>query len=138
MRSEDWLGTRNSQSTSPCGGKRKYSFNGVPYRHPSSYSPHHSPTPSPQTSPRLSVTHETWLNNTNQYTNSAIVAAINALTTDNMDNMDGIPVKSRKTNVDLSPTMSLKVEPDEEEHGTVDLSPEDFFNRWMPFKKENF
>ncbi|XP_058878301.1 nuclear factor of activated T-cells, cytoplasmic 1-like isoform X4 [Acipenser ruthenus] len=135
---ENWLGTRNSRSTSPCGGKRKYSFNGVPYRHPSSYSPHHSPTPSPQTSPRLSMTDETWLNNTNQYTNSAIVAAINALTTDNMDNMDGIPVKSRKTNVDLSPTMSLKVEPDEEEHGTVDLSPEDFSNRRMPFKKENF
>ncbi|XP_041101672.1 nuclear factor of activated T-cells, cytoplasmic 1-like isoform X2 [Polyodon spathula] len=135
---ENWLGTRNSRSTSPCGGKRKYSFNGVPYRHPSSYSPHHSPTPSPQTSPRLSVTDETWLNNTNQYTNSAIVAAINALTTDNMDNMDGIPVKSRKTNVDLSPTMSLKMEPDEEEHGTADLSPEDFSNRRMPFKKENF
>ncbi|XP_058868736.1 nuclear factor of activated T-cells, cytoplasmic 1-like isoform X4 [Acipenser ruthenus] len=131
---ENWLGTRNSRPTSPCGGKRKYSFNGVPYRHPS-YSPHNSPTPSPQTSPRLSVTDETWLNNTNQYTNSAIVAAINALTTDNMDMNDGIPVKSRKTNVDH---MSLKVEPDEEEHGTVALSSEDFSNRQMPFKKENF
>ncbi|XP_041104487.1 nuclear factor of activated T-cells, cytoplasmic 1-like isoform X3 [Polyodon spathula] len=131
---ENWLGTRNSRPTSPCGGKRKYSFNGVPYRHPS-YSPHHSPTPSPQTSPQLSVTDETWLNNTNQYTNSAIVAAINALTTDNMDMNDGIPVKSRKTNVDH---MSLKVEPDEEEHSTVALSSEDFSNRQMPFKKENF
>ncbi|MGH0127514.1 UNVERIFIED_CONTAM: hypothetical protein FKN15_015178 [Acipenser sinensis] len=131
---ENWLGIRNSRPTSPCGGKRKYSFNGVPYRHPSN-SPHNSPTPSPQTSPRLSVTDETWLNNTNQYTNSAIVAAINALTTDNMDMNDGIPVKSRKTNVDH---MSLKVEPDEEEHGTVALSSEDFSNRQMPFKKENY
>ncbi|XP_066572150.1 nuclear factor of activated T-cells, cytoplasmic 1 isoform X2 [Amia ocellicauda] len=134
---ENWMGNRNSRPSSPCTGKRKYSFNGVPCRHPS-YSPNHSPTPSPQTSPRVSVTDETWLPNTNQYTNSAIVAAINALTTDGVaDLSEGIPIKSRKTTIDHSPSMSLKVEPGGEElHG--ELPQEDFSNSCLPFKKENF
>ncbi|XP_064409593.1 nuclear factor of activated T-cells, cytoplasmic 1 isoform X3 [Latimeria chalumnae] len=138
---ENWLTARNSRPPSPCG-KRKYSLNGGHYRQPS-YSPHHSPTPSPQTSPRVSVTEETWIDSTNQYTNSAIVAAINALTTDTtIDMSDCIPIKSRKTAVDHNSSMALKTEPVGEDHGiissTVDLSPEDFPGSRLPFKKENF
>ncbi|XP_039593155.1 nuclear factor of activated T-cells, cytoplasmic 1 isoform X2 [Polypterus senegalus] len=139
---ETWFTTRNSRPSSPCGGKRKYSFNGVSYRH-QSYSPQHSPTPSPQTSPRVSVTDETWSVTTNQYTNSAIVAAINALSTDSsVDLNDGIPMKSRKTHNDHSPTMSLKVEPGGDDGSTIpsplDLGVEEFQNSRMPFKKEHF
>ncbi|XP_058031246.1 nuclear factor of activated T-cells, cytoplasmic 1 isoform X1 [Ahaetulla prasina] len=123
---ENWLSSHNSRPSSPCN-KRKYSLNG----RQTSYSPHHSPTPSPQNSPRVSVTDETWLGNTNQYTSSAIVAAINALTTDStIDMNDGIPIKSRKTAVDHTPSMALKTEPSGDDQGTIspitDLSPEEF------------
>ncbi|XP_069476752.1 nuclear factor of activated T-cells, cytoplasmic 1 isoform X2 [Ambystoma mexicanum] len=123
---ENWLTAHNSRPSSPCN-KRKYTLNG----RQTSYSPHHSPTPSPQNSPRVSVTDETWLGNTNQYTSSAIVAAINALTTDGtMDMNDGIPIKTRKTTIDHTPSMALKLEPAGDDHGTIspnaDLSPEEY------------
>ncbi|KAM6967739.1 nuclear factor of activated T-cells, cytoplasmic 1-like [Aplochiton taeniatus] len=120
-------------------GKRKYSFNGAPYRQPS-YSPHPSPAPSPRGSPRVSVTDDSWLANTNQYTNSAIVAAINALTTDGIvDLAEGIPVKARKTNLDHSPTMSLKVEPGCEDVGLrSEVCQEDYSSARIPFKKESY
>ncbi len=100
---DSWVGTRGSRPNSPCGGKRKYSFNGVPSHKYHLYSPNQSPGLSPQTSPRLSVTEDTWLPNTNQYTNSAIVDAINALTTDGLTDLgEGIPLKSRKTSLEHS------------------------------------
>ncbi|XP_056142946.1 nuclear factor of activated T-cells, cytoplasmic 1-like [Lampris incognitus] len=119
-------------------GKRKYSFNGAPYRQ-ISCSPNQSPIPSPHGSPRVSVTDENWLANTNQYTNSAIVAAINALTTDGgVDLGEGIPVKARKTALDPSPTMSLKLEPSGEELDPGgELCHEDYASR-LAFKKENY
>uniref|UniRef100_A0A8C3S421 Nuclear factor of activated T cells 1 n=1 Tax=Chelydra serpentina TaxID=8475 RepID=A0A8C3S421_CHESE len=134
---ENWLSARNSRPSSPCN-KRKYSLNG----RQTSYSPHHSPTPSPQSSPRVSVTDDTWLGNTNQYTSSAIVAAINALTTDStIDMNDGIPIKSRKTAIDHTPSMTLKTEPSGEDHGTIsptaDLSPEEF-SGFQHIRKGNF
>ncbi|XP_019379610.1 PREDICTED: nuclear factor of activated T-cells, cytoplasmic 1 isoform X1 [Gavialis gangeticus] len=134
---ENWLSTRNSRPPSPCN-KRKYSLNG----RQTSYSPHHSPTPSPQNSPRVSVTDDTWLGNTNQYTSSAIVAAINALTTDStIDMNDGIPIKSRKTAIDHTPSMTLKTEPTGEDPGTIsptaDLSPEEF-SGFQHIRKGNF
>ncbi|CAL8373507.1 unnamed protein product [Boreogadus saida] len=115
---DPWAGAlRGSRPNSPCGAKRKYSFNGGgtaahPARPASSfpYSPAGSPGPSPRGSPRLSGTEESWLPNTNQYTNSAILAAINALTTDGVIDMgDGVPVKARRTSLD--PSMGLKTEP---------------------------
>ncbi|XP_028985556.1 nuclear factor of activated T-cells, cytoplasmic 1-like isoform X2 [Betta splendens] len=119
-------------------GKRKYSFNGTPYNQ-TPCSPNQSPVPSPHGSPRVSVTDENWLANTNQYTNSAIVAAINALTTDGVVDMgEGIPLKTRKTMLDHSPSVSLKVEP-----GADELSPdrelchEDYPAR-MALKKESY
>ncbi|XP_058532775.1 nuclear factor of activated T-cells, cytoplasmic 1 isoform X1 [Ochotona princeps] len=123
---ESWLGTRGSRPTSPCN-KRKYSLNG---RQPSR-SPHPSPTPSPQGSPRVSVTDDSWLGNTTQYTSSAIVAAINALTTDtSLDLVEGVPLKARKTALEPSPSLALKVEPAGEELGgtppTSDFPPEEF------------
>ncbi|XP_028624808.1 nuclear factor of activated T-cells, cytoplasmic 1 isoform X2 [Grammomys surdaster] len=123
---ESWLGARSSRPTSPCN-KRKYSLNG---RQPSC-SPHHSPTPSPHGSPRVSVTEDTWLGNTTQYTSSAIVAAINALTTDStLDLGDGVPIKSRKTALEHTPSVALKVEPAGEDLGTTpptsDFPPEEF------------
>ncbi|KAM6167698.1 nuclear factor of activated T-cells, cytoplasmic 1 isoform 3-T3 [Erethizon dorsatum] len=123
---ESWLGARGSRPTSPCN-KRKYSLNG---RQPSC-SPHHSPTPSPHGSPRVSVTEDTWLGNSTQYTSSAIVAAINALTTDSsLDLGDGVPIKSRKTALEHSPSVALKVEPAGEDLGTTpptsDFPPEEF------------
>ncbi|XP_069032891.1 nuclear factor of activated T-cells, cytoplasmic 1 [Embiotoca jacksoni] len=110
---DTWMGQRGSRPNSPYGAKRKYSFNGSGASHKHfPYSPNHSPGPSPQTSPRLSVTEETWLPNTNQYTNSAILAAINALTTDGVTDLgEGIPMKARKTTLEHS----LKVEPGGEE-----------------------
>ncbi|XP_071239318.1 nuclear factor of activated T-cells, cytoplasmic 1-like isoform X1 [Salvelinus alpinus] len=119
-------------------GKRKYSFNSTTYRQPT-YSPNQSSTPSPRGSPRVSVTDDSWLANTNQYTNSAIVAAINALTTDGVVDMgEGIPVKARKTNLDHSPTMSLKTEPGGEEMGPgSELLQGDYISR-LPFKKESY
>ncbi|XP_012659764.2 nuclear factor of activated T-cells, cytoplasmic 1 isoform X2 [Otolemur garnettii] len=123
---ESWLGARSSRPASPCN-KRKYSLNG----RQAPCSPHHSPTPSPHGSPRVSVTEDTWLSNTTQYTSSAIVAAINALTTDSsLDLGDGVPVKSRKTGLEHSPSVALKVEPAGEDLGTTppmsDFPPEDF------------
>ncbi|XP_011789783.1 PREDICTED: nuclear factor of activated T-cells, cytoplasmic 1 [Colobus angolensis palliatus] len=123
---ESWLGARSSRPASPCN-KRKYSLNG---RQPP-YSPHHSPTPSPHGSPRVSVTDDSWLGNTTQYTSSAIVAAINALTTDSsLDLGDGVPVKSRKTTLEQPPSVALKVEPVAEDLGSppppADFAPEDF------------
>ncbi|KAK5617999.1 hypothetical protein CRENBAI_023632 [Crenichthys baileyi] len=119
-------------------GKRKYSFNGSSYQQ-TSCSPNQSPTPSSHGSPRVSVTDENWLANTNQYTNSAIVAAINALTTDGVVDMgEGIPIKTRKTMLDLSPSMSLKVEPGGEELGPEGgLRHEDYPSR-LTLKKENY
>ncbi|XP_073535007.1 nuclear factor of activated T-cells, cytoplasmic 1 isoform X4 [Phyllobates terribilis] len=123
---ENWLTAPNSRPTSPF--KRKYNLNGRQI----SYSPHHSPTPSPHNSPRVSITEETWLGNTHQYTNSAIVAAINALTTDPIDMNDGIPIKSRKTAIDHTPNMALKTEPICDDHDSLsiatDLPSEDFYH----------
>ncbi|OCT76548.1 nuclear factor of activated T cells 1 L homeolog isoform X2 [Xenopus laevis] len=133
---ENWLNAPNSRPSSPCI-KRKYSLNG----RQTSYSPHHSPTPSPHNSPRVSVTDETWLGNTHQYTSSAIVAAINALTTDPTDMNDGIPIKSRKTAADHTPNMSLKTEPICDDHSTMssinDLSPDDY-SGFHHIRKGNF
>ncbi|CDQ71721.1 unnamed protein product [Oncorhynchus mykiss] len=147
---EGWVGQAPCGSSRPnspaCSGgggsvgvgKRKYSFNGTTYRQPT-YSPNQSSTPSPRGSPRVSVTDDSWLANTNQYTNSAIVAAINALTTDGLVDMgEGVPVKARKTNLDHSPTMSLKTEPGGEEMGLgSELLQEDYISR-LPFKKESY
>ncbi|XP_072531468.1 nuclear factor of activated T-cells, cytoplasmic 1 isoform X2 [Salminus brasiliensis] len=136
---DSWMGSRGSRPNSPCGSKRKYSFNsGASHKyHP--YSPNHSPGPSPQTSPRLSVTEDTWLANTNQYTNSAIVAAINALTTDGLVEIgEGIPLKTRKTSVEHSATVSLKIEPGGEDMGSAELCHEDYSTSRLPFKKENY
>ncbi|NP_001072740.1 nuclear factor of activated T-cells, cytoplasmic 1 [Xenopus tropicalis] len=133
---ENWLNAPSSRPSSPCI-KRKYSLNG----RQTSYSPHHSPTPSPHNSPRVSVTDETWLGNTHQYTSSAIVAAINALTTDPTDMNDGIPIKSRKTAADHTPNMSLKTEPVCDDHSTMsstnDLSPDDY-SGFHHIRKGNF
>ncbi|KAM5219284.1 nuclear factor of activated T-cells, cytoplasmic 1 isoform 7-T7 [Hipposideros larvatus] len=123
---ENWLGARTSRPSSPCN-KRKYGLNGRQL----SCSPHHSPTPSPHSSPRVSVTDDTWLGNTTQYTSSAIVAAINALSTDSsLDLGDGVPIKARKTALDHSPSVALKVEPAGEDLGTTpppsDFPPEEF------------
>ncbi|XP_068093140.1 nuclear factor of activated T-cells, cytoplasmic 1 isoform X3 [Hyperolius riggenbachi] len=129
---ENWLAAPSSRPTSPCN-KRKYSINDTQ----TPYSPHHSPTPSPHNSPRVSVNDETWLGNTHQYTSSAIVAAINALTTDPIDMNDDIPSKARKTDY----TIPLKTEPLCDEHGTLspaaDLSPEDFPG-YHPIRKGSF
>lgn len=133
---DTWMGQRGSRPNSPCGAKRKYSFNGsgTPHKYP--YSPTHSPGLSPQTSPRLSVTDESWLPNTNQYTNSAILAAINALTTDGVVDLgEGIPMKARKTSLDHSPTVSLKVEPVGEEMSPTALCPEE---HRLSLKKEGY
>ncbi|KAL0962602.1 hypothetical protein UPYG_G00342370 [Umbra pygmaea] len=135
---DNWLGQQGSRPNSPCGGKRKYSFNGnTTCKYP--HSPNHSPGPSPQTSPRLSVTDDSWLlNNTNQYTNSAIVAAINALTTDSVADLgEGIPLKARKTSQEPE-SVSLKVEPSGEDHSPVALCQNDFSPPHLPFKKENY
>lgn len=145
MAEEGWPAQpRGSRPNSPsCSGgngcamgKRKHSFNGTPYNQ-TSCSPIQSPTPSPHGSPRVSITEESWLASTNQYTNSAIVAAINALTTDGIADMgEGIPIKTRKTMLEHSPSMSLKVEPGHDGH---DAEPchEDYPAR-MALKKENY
>ncbi|XP_053718210.1 nuclear factor of activated T-cells, cytoplasmic 1 [Synchiropus splendidus] len=137
---DTWMGHRNSRPNSPCGAKRKYSLNGgrVSQKHYQP-SPNHSPGPSPQTSPRLSVTEETWLPNTNQYTNSAILAAINALTTDGMVDLgEGIPIKARKTSLDHSPSVSLKMEPGGEELTQGDLVHDEHPSNRLSLKKEGF
>ncbi|XP_034455561.1 nuclear factor of activated T-cells, cytoplasmic 1 [Hippoglossus hippoglossus] len=136
---DTWMGQRGSRPNSPCGAKRKYSLNGsrAPHKH-YPYSPNHSPGLSPQTSPRLSVTEESWLPNTNQYTNSAILAAINALTTDGVADLgEGIPMKARKTSMEHSPTVSLKVEPGSEELSPGHLCDDEHSNR-MLLKKEGY
>ncbi|XP_068613281.1 nuclear factor of activated T-cells, cytoplasmic 1-like [Brachionichthys hirsutus] len=134
---------RGSRPNSPtcsgnCGGigKRKHSFNGTTY-HQTTCSPIQSPIPSPHGSPKVSITDESWLANTNQYTNSAIVAAINALTTDGIVDMgEGIPIKTRKTMLDHSSPMSLKVEPGGQGHDG-ELCHEDYPSR-LSLKKEGF
>lgn len=139
MTDDTWMGSRGSRSNSPCGSKRKYSINssGTQKYHP--YSPNQSPGPSPQTSPRLSVTEESWLPNTNQYTNSAIVAAINALSTDGMADIgEGIPIKTRKTSLEHSASMSLKIEPGGDEMGSTELCHEDYPASRLAFKKESY
>uniref|UniRef100_A0AAY4E6B9 RHD domain-containing protein n=1 Tax=Denticeps clupeoides TaxID=299321 RepID=A0AAY4E6B9_9TELE len=141
---ESWIGSRPlSQPSSPCGGKRKYSFSetgsGCLKYH--LYSPSHSPGPSPRTSPRLSVTDDTWMANTNQYTNSAIVAAINALSTDGVSDLgEGVPLKARKTCLEPCLSINLKMEP-----RGVELSPAEFEDQEefgpssrLPFKKDTY
>ncbi|KAG7500503.1 nuclear factor of activated T-cells, cytoplasmic 1-like [Solea senegalensis] len=137
---DTWIGQRGSRSNSPCGAKRKYSLNGSGVQHKQfPYSPNHSPGPSPQTSPRLSVTEETWLPNTNQYTNSAILAAINALTTDGVIDLgEGIPMKARKTSLEHSPTVSLKVEPGSDDLSPGQLCEDEHISNRMLLKKEGF
>ncbi|XP_036949928.1 nuclear factor of activated T-cells, cytoplasmic 1 isoform X2 [Acanthopagrus latus] len=137
---DNWMGQRGSRPNSPCGAKRKYSFNGSGAAHkPFQYSPNHSPGLSPQTSPRLSVTEESWLPNTNQYTNSAILAAINALTTDGVTDLgEGIPMKARKTSQEHNPTVSLKVEPGGEELSPGELCLEEHPSNRLPLKKEGY
>lgn len=138
---DSWMGQRGSRPNSPCGAKRKYSFNGGGVSHkPFPYSPNHSPGPSPQTSPRLSVTEETWLPNTNQYTNSAILAAINALSTDGMADLgEGIPMKARRTSQDPSgSSVSLKVEPGGEELNAAELCLDEHSPHRLPMKKEGY
>ncbi|XP_029591800.1 nuclear factor of activated T-cells, cytoplasmic 1-like [Salmo trutta] len=134
---DSWMGQRGSRPNSPCGGKRKCSFNGTAnYKYP--YSPNHSPVPSPHTSPRLSVTDESLMpNNTNQYTNSAIVAAINALTTDGVADLgDGIPLKARKTSLEPG-AVCLKVEPGGEELSPGALCQDENSSR-LSLKKNNY
>ncbi|XP_056598033.1 nuclear factor of activated T-cells, cytoplasmic 1 [Triplophysa dalaica] len=136
---DSWMGPRGSRPNSPCGGKRKYSFNGGQSHKYHPYSPNQSPGLSPQTSPRLSVTEDTWLPNTNQYTNSAIVAAINALTTDGLADLgEGIPLKARKTSMEHNASMNLKVEPGGEETGSLELCQDEFSSARLPFKKETY
>lgn len=138
---DTWMGPRGSRPSSPCGAKRKYSLNGADASHKSfTYSPGPSPGPSPHASPRLSVTEESWLPNTNQYTNSAILAAINALTTDGVSDLgEGIPVKARKTSLEHSPTASLKVEPGGGElRHRGDLCQEELSANRMGLKKEGY
>ncbi|XP_068567503.1 nuclear factor of activated T-cells, cytoplasmic 1 isoform X2 [Cebidichthys violaceus] len=137
---DTWMGQRSSRPNSPCGAKRKYSFNGSGASHKHyPYSPNISPRLSPQTSPRLSITEETWLPNTNQYTNSAILAAINALTTDGVVDLgEGIPIKARKTSLEHSPTVSLKVEPGGEELISGELCQDEHLSNRLPLKKEGY
>ncbi|XP_060949375.1 nuclear factor of activated T-cells, cytoplasmic 1 [Limanda limanda] len=134
---DTWMGQRGSRPNSPCGAKRKYSLNGsrAPHKH-FPFSPSHSPGLSPHTSPRLSVTEESWLPNTNQYTNSAILAAINALTTDGVADLgEGIPMKARKTSLEHNPSVSLKVEPGSEELSHLH---DDEHSTRMLMKKEGY
>ncbi|XP_054237918.1 nuclear factor of activated T-cells, cytoplasmic 1 [Indicator indicator] len=154
---ESWLGARgSSRPPSPCN-KRKLGLNG----RQASFSPHRSPTPSPQGSPRVSVTDDTWLGvgGGSHYASSAIVAAINALTTDStLDMGDGIPLKARRTGLEHGPGLehspglehgpglALKAEPAAEEQQVAaaasaspaaDLSPEDF-SGFQHIRKGNF
>ncbi|XP_020793084.2 nuclear factor of activated T-cells, cytoplasmic 1-like [Boleophthalmus pectinirostris] len=139
--------TRGSRPNSPSStgavlsngsgiGKRKYSLNGNTYRQTS---PNQSPIASPHGSPRVSVTDENWIANTNQYTNSAIVAAINALTTDGVVDMgEGIPIKTRKTMLEHQASMGLKVEPSGEELSPeADLCHDEYASR-LALKKESY
>eukprot|EP00064_Thunnus_orientalis_P010196 superscaffoldBa00001358_g10222 len=137
---DTWIGQRGSRPNSPCGAKRKYSFNGSGALHKHyPYSPNHSPGLSPQASPRLSVTEESWLPNTNQYTNSAILAAINALTTDGVADLgEGIPMKARKTSMEHNPTVSLKLEPGGEELSPGELCQDEHHSNRLPLKKEGY
>ncbi|XP_077446925.1 nuclear factor of activated T-cells, cytoplasmic 1-like isoform X2 [Stigmatopora argus] len=87
---EPSAGRPGSRPVSPCGAKRKYSFNGGgggPARSP-------SPGPSPRSSPRLSFTEDSWPPSAN----SAILAAINALSTDGAADLgEAVAVKARRT-----------------------------------------
>lgn len=137
---ERWPGQHGSRPSSPCGAKRKYSVNGGGGSHRSvPYSPGPSPALSPRTSPRLSRTEESWLPNTNQYTNSAILAAINALTTDGTPDLgEGIPIKSRKRSQDPGSSVSLKVEPGGEELNPAERGLEEHPSHRLPMKKEGY
>lgn len=137
---ESWTGPHGSRPTSPCGAKRKYSVNGGGVSLKTfPRSPSQSPALSPQTSPRLSLSEDSWLPNTNQYTNSAILAAINALTTDGMPDLgEGIPVKSRKTSPDPGSSVSLKIEPGGEELNPAELCVEEHPSHRLAMKKEGY
>lgn len=83
---------------------------------------------------------DTWLGNTNQYTNSAIVAAINALSTDGAGDLgDNLPMKSRRTGLEPCPSLSMKIEPRGEELMSGEYSTSDYGSpSHMPFKKEGY
>ena len=83
---------------------------------------------------------ETWLGNTNQYTNSAIVAAINALSTDGAVDMgESLPLKTRRTGLEPCPSLSMKVEPRGEELVSGEYSTSDYGSpSHMLFKKEGY
>ncbi|XP_037364284.1 nuclear factor of activated T-cells, cytoplasmic 1 isoform X2 [Talpa occidentalis] len=123
---ESWLGGRSPRPSSP-GNKRKYGLDGrqLPC------SPQPSPAPSPRGSPRVSVTDDSWLGDSTRFTSSAIVAAINALSTDGgLDLGEGVPVKARKTGLGHVPSGALKTEPAGEDLGTppppAEFPPEEF------------
>ncbi|XP_052002379.1 nuclear factor of activated T-cells, cytoplasmic 1-like isoform X1 [Xyrauchen texanus] len=113
------FGSRSNSPSCSVGGqsKRRYSFSsGLPG--PMSYSPSQSPVSSPQGSPQPIMSEDKWISNTNRYTNSAIVDAINALSTDGSGDLDnGVPLKSRRTCLEQNPTLSLKAESVEENTG---------------------
>ncbi|XP_051927910.1 nuclear factor of activated T-cells, cytoplasmic 1 [Hippocampus zosterae] len=137
---DPFVGRGSSRPNSPCGAKRKYSFNGGGTAHKHyQHTPNHSPGPSPQTSPRLSVSEDSWLPNTNQYTNSAILAAINALSTDGMADLgEGIPMKARRTSLEHNPTVSLKLEPGGEELTPGEFCRDEHLSNRLPLKKEAY
>ncbi|KAG8504351.1 Nuclear factor of activated T-cells, cytoplasmic 1 protein, partial [Galemys pyrenaicus] len=123
---ESWLGARSPRPASP-GNKRKFGLDGrqLPC------SPQPSPAPSPHGSPRVSVTDDSWLGDSTRFTSSAIVAAINALSTDGgLDLGDGVPVKARKTTLGHVPAGALKAEPAGEDPGdappAAEFPPEEF------------
>lgn len=119
---DSWLGPRGSQPPSPCP-KRRLGLDGRPLP-----SPQASPTPTPQGSPRVSVTDDAWLGSATQFTSSAIVAAINALSTDSMDLGEGVPIKARRT-LEPSGPVAMKVEPAAEDPASppaLDFVPEEF------------
>ncbi|XP_067111876.1 nuclear factor of activated T-cells, cytoplasmic 1 [Osmerus mordax] len=140
---DSWMGVQRGGSRPSSPGKRKYSFNGSSSinHHPPHppYTPDPSPGPSPHTSPRLSITEESWLPNTNQYTNSAIVAAINALTTDvGVDLGEGIPLKARRTGLEAGMPAGLKVEPGRGGLRPEEVCQEEYLASCLPLKKEGY
>ncbi|XP_060030050.1 nuclear factor of activated T-cells, cytoplasmic 1 isoform X2 [Erinaceus europaeus] len=98
---DGWLAERPSRPCSPSGHKRRLAPTG---------SPQPSPGASPAGSPRLSVTEDSWLG-AGHFPSSAIVAAINALSTDGLDLGDGLPPKARRTAEPPTPSLALKLEP---------------------------
>ncbi|XP_051576460.1 nuclear factor of activated T-cells, cytoplasmic 1-like [Myxocyprinus asiaticus] len=125
------FGSRSNSPSCSVGGqsKKRYSFSSGFLRQ-MSHSPGPSPVPSPQGSPQPITADDKWMSNTNQYTNSAIVAAINTLSTDGSGDLDdGVPFKSRRTCLEQNPTLSLKAE-----------SVEDIYSNstQRPFKEESY